>query len=555
MITCGRKLRHELERCGYGGYIASDNPMYGYSLLDKVKYEIRASNLLIALLFKEPSSFVFQEIGYAENYIPVVYMVEEGVTDVGGFMQDREYEPFTVDDFSSSAERISSQIPDILARYAARSRSGGTSGNPAPEPPSYRPPTPQLRHSPHEHPSLYQAGSVGVTGPPYEDTGRLLPLKDYIANYPPVPGWYGLISRSVRMEADDLSRTMCFGSIWGLCQAAVPAGGRTLWLTSVIDMETSYILSYLLSFEKPDHPKIAQILQEAQISAGIPAVVEGNLPHRETRRLKDTLKFTMGDSLLGCPRYMENGNSLMRFRKFLEAILKKACTDSPQLDMIEVGRSIEYNVISHNFFSRPYESGIPAVSAKCRTEFSNIVEIHNRAMSGDKGFLIKLGSNVRYLKVLRSPKLGRIYLRINPDTDRMTRNEIESTLAGSGFEFKGKSWRRPFQFLDAHMIMDENVLPRQTFSICNKCHIVAHSLQEAWRINGFLDDSGRVRIQPTCRACKHGTEPPRRRFRRRPARPQIHPRAPTLDAFAGTAEPVAPALARHMPRNIDGVGA
>ncbi|CAI9830712.1 hypothetical protein IBTHAUMO2_1050027 [Nitrosopumilaceae archaeon] len=553
MITCGRNLRGELERCGYGGYIASDNPMYGYSLLDKVKYEIRASNLLIALLFKKPSSFVFQEIGYAENYIPVVYMVERGVTDVGGFMQDREYEPFTVDDFSSSAERISSRIPDILARYAAENRPVGTSGHPVPGPPSY--PPPQLRHSPHGRPTPYRAGSAGVMGTSHDDAGRLLPLKDYIANSPPVPDWYASISRSVRMETDDLSRTMRFGSTWGFCQVMIRVGGRTLWLTAIIDTKTSYILSYLLSLDKPDNPKTAQILQEAQISAGIPSVVEGTIPHWETGQLRDTLEFTMGDSLLGCPRYMESGSGLIRFMKFLEAVLKKACTDSPWLDMTEMNRSVEYSVINHNFFPRPYEPGIPADNANFKTKFRSTVEIHNRAMSGDKGFLIKLGGNTRHVKIVQSPEYGMIYLYIKPGANRMVRGEIESTLAGCGFELEGKSWRRQFQFLHTQGVMGESALPRQTFSICNKCGIASLSLQEASRVNGFLDDSGRVRIQPTCRVCKHGSDHPRRRFRRRPARPQLRPLALTLDAFAGGPEPAAHAVVQPEPRHIEGVGA
>ncbi|MDA8008849.1 MAG: hypothetical protein MPJ22_00675, partial [Pirellulales bacterium] len=86
MITCGSTLRGKLERRGHAGYIASNHPKYGHPISDKIKYEIDASDLLIALLFKKSSGFVFQETGYAEGRTPVVYMVERGVTDVGGFM-------------------------------------------------------------------------------------------------------------------------------------------------------------------------------------------------------------------------------------------------------------------------------------------------------------------------------------------------------------------------------------------------------------------------------------------------------------------------------------
>ncbi|CAI9830720.1 hypothetical protein IBTHAUMO2_1050035 [Nitrosopumilaceae archaeon] len=106
-IRYARVLEAMLREAGYDPYLSADNPEYGRYLLDKIKTKIRRSDLVIGIISNELSVFVYEELAYAEDRVPVIRMVEAGTrVDASGFTHGREYEPFEADGFEASTLRV-----------------------------------------------------------------------------------------------------------------------------------------------------------------------------------------------------------------------------------------------------------------------------------------------------------------------------------------------------------------------------------------------------------------------------------------------------------------
>lgn len=116
------QLKEWLEINGITAYLAELDPQYGESIADKVARAIDQSDCVIAFLTKDGarSRWVNQEIGYAEG-VPklVIPVAEEGVT-VPGFLEGREYVPFTWDNPAEAIDKLIAYLAEKKADAEAQ---------------------------------------------------------------------------------------------------------------------------------------------------------------------------------------------------------------------------------------------------------------------------------------------------------------------------------------------------------------------------------------------------------------------------------------------------
>ncbi|MDA7949510.1 MAG: hypothetical protein MPJ78_18770 [Hyphomicrobiaceae bacterium] len=150
-IRYARVLEVMLREAGYDPYLSADHPEYGRYLLEKIKTKIRRSDLVIGIISNELSVFVYEELAYAEDRVPVIRMVEAGTrVDASGFTHGREYELFEAGGLEASALRV--------LRYIEKHGIKNLPKHPVPADPPERAPM----HEPgsREHPAGWAPGHV-----------------------------------------------------------------------------------------------------------------------------------------------------------------------------------------------------------------------------------------------------------------------------------------------------------------------------------------------------------------------------------------------------------
>ena len=116
------RVAAELGSIGIYAYIAERDRQLGVYLTDKIKANIRDSDLVVGIWTKmaEGSAYVNNELGYAEDRKSWYLLFEKGAT-VTGFAVGREYLEF---DRASLDESLISLVSDVLARREEKRISG-----------------------------------------------------------------------------------------------------------------------------------------------------------------------------------------------------------------------------------------------------------------------------------------------------------------------------------------------------------------------------------------------------------------------------------------------
>lgn len=93
------------EEVGVETYLFEHDPKPGCYLADKIKEEIRGADALVVLITpnSQYSPYVQQEIGYAEDRIPIIPLVDSSMEDVSlAMLEGREYVQFDFENPSDS---------------------------------------------------------------------------------------------------------------------------------------------------------------------------------------------------------------------------------------------------------------------------------------------------------------------------------------------------------------------------------------------------------------------------------------------------------------------
>lgn len=492
--------REVFKKYGLIPYLAAGDKRYDTPIFDKIMPMIEIADYAVGIILNEVSTDVLEELAYAEAYATVLRMVEKG-TSIGGLTARKEYEVFTRATFRESMENVCRFILAHATEKARRADAEGVgpSGGTGPAAASGSPQ--HLVHGP---------GPSSIGG--------------HVVSSDPAPAWFGDDGMYAKMAADDLGRTLGYGSTWGFFQERIRVANRAAWIMATIDTDTGFILSHMASLERPTVPAATCVLQMAQVSAGVPDVIEGDLLPAHAKSFRKTLRFIMGGDR--SPEYVQSDGSMAWAEKYLGSALRKACLHTPGLDPRALENNLSHEIISHNFLQPAHLDEVPAVRAGS-PRFAIMRDIYDHGASGEKGFLVRLGKLMDHTRVIQYPKHGLVHMAIK-DVDVGARLEIEAILTECGFRRKRGSWTRKLPSPPSPRARFD--YPEKTFDVCNRCGRVALSMQEIVRLHGLRNDGGRLKTQPTCRQCRNGTPAPKKRFRQLPARLHLDPRA-TLDPF------------------------
>ena len=491
-------------------YLAADHKRYDMPIFDKIMPQIENVRYTVGLIPNKVSTDVLEELAYAEAYTTVIRMVEKG-THIGGFTARKEYEQFTRDTFRESMENVCRFIVSHAksAGKAGRAGPGRTNLSGGAGSTSLRPGSTSVPSGGSQH-LVQEAGPSSIGG--------------HVASSDPAPTWYADGGMYAKMAADDLSRTLGYGSTWGFIRERIRVANSTAWVLAAVDLDLGFVLSHMASFERPSVSATTCVLQMAQVTAGIPKVIEGDLLPAHAKSFQKTLRLIMGGDR--GPEYVQNDGIMTWVEKYLVSALRKSCLHAPGLDLRTLERNMNHEIISHNFLQPAHMDVAPATRAGS-PKFEIMRDIYDYGASGDKGFLVQLGSMINHINVTQYPERGLISMAIR-DVGDGTRRKIEAILTECGFRRKNDSWTRRMRFTPSRGA-GPGWYPKKTFEICNMCGRVALSMQEIVRLHGLRNNGGRIIPQPFCRECRYGVSI-RRRFRRPPARSRCNP-GETLDSF------------------------
>ncbi|MDA7959509.1 MAG: hypothetical protein MPJ08_02115 [Nitrosopumilus sp.] len=476
-----------LKKRGWDPYRAIDDPRCHLSLEDKILPKLTKPTIVLGIITKCKSRLVTDELAFAQSNTIVVRLVEEEAKDIGGFTGWKEYIRFTRDSFEAAMEKAILAIENALEDTAGdteRLESVGVLQ-------SSSQPDATMADAPQQYVQMLQPS-----------------IEEYVAASGPVPGWYPGLERYTVMAADDLSRMLTYGTTWALYHVKVDVNNRTVWLVLVVDTDTNFILSHRVSLDKPDVDCTSLVLQLAQIVAGHPSLIEGDLPPVLVKSFQNSPGSMVGKNTR--PKYRQHDGSLTWFKKYLKAMLYKACIQSIGTGISSLRCNIGYEILNHNFLRQPYSEDIPAKRAGMDKDFEDVMAIYNHGLSGEKGFLVKLGSLIRDVDIDHSTKNGFVYVTIKPTVNKSVQHAIESILLECKFQPSWGSWSHRFASGRARLIGRKRIHPETEIETCNRCHNAAISMQEILLLHGFRHDkySNTVWTQPSCRLCGHGPRDP-----------------------------------------------
>lgn len=496
---------------GHECLYALDLPDYDKTPRTKVTDMIKASDAQVGLFTNESSYFTREESAYAEGRGKIVVrMVEKGTEGAqSAFTLSLECEIFDRRNLRYHAERVLKYLEAKYAKRAAVRSAPAALGE-----------RPVLPHA-------LEAARAAI--PKAVSYVRPATMEEIIMGSPPVPAWYAKNRQYPRMLTDDIAPALYLGDVWGLCQSKIPLGSGTVWLTGIFDVKHDFILSHSLTQGEPSPQISTYVLQAARIAAGLPRVIKADSSHKHTPSFRKDLEYAMKSGENTLPRYEIDDGRLAWFKKFQETILKKSTMYSSDIDDLRC--SVEYEIMSHNFFKHPYMREIPAERAGFWTHFDNVKDMYDYGLLTEKNFIIMLGDLIEHVDFSYKNEGNSIHVTIQPGVGELQKSMIEKILQGCNFSPFRKYWHRDISSQKMNRPYREQIYPKNTFEKCCLCGTVAHSMQEMLLLNGMMYDRGLIRSQPRCRRCRHRTSNPKKRFRIYLVRPVDNPSRCTLDPF------------------------
>ena len=464
-------LVSRIKEAGHTTYLAK-----GYRHDARTKARIRKmigrADSLVIVMTRERSTLVLQAPAYTKDNAKIIRLVEEGAEDDSSGLEDVEsLVRFRLDAFSGIIDHVIETLDSSKE----------------PVPPGDA------------------ASDVSMSLPDYDGfrdpmrVGRGLSAADHVERSPMPPDLYKNHWVITKLGADDLSPRLRFGSTWAVCHQKSSAGGRTQWITAVVDTHTKFILSRKVTDKAPSPRTVSLVFKVALHVAGAPKVVRCDLSEDGLERLKKILKSvpSFTDEV---PEYAKLQDADGWFEDYLEAVIKKASTHSQTPGSCGIEPLVDYEIISHNFLRQPYSDDVPADLAGYGHTFEDIDAVLKYAMTTQKYLLVKLADVIPHITIRKHIEYDKIDIRINPGINERMKHRIVSILEELKLMHKGGSWFCDFSFHVERWDRSPSPYTYNLFEVCNQCHTISYSTQDVLLHNGVR--YGNTQTQPSCKSCR-----------------------------------------------------
>lgn len=312
------------------------------------------------------------------------------------------------------------------------------------------------------------------------------------------------------------------------------------WLTSVLDLKTRMIIHYIITDKRPDNKQIYGLVKTSMIVAGMPSDIitdcykgylpamkklakyvkqnGGSLNHIKIRaKNQSKLHLSPKKPVNGVPNHNNNIESMW-------AKIKRNMDIMSGYGEYNSDNVIAYNIINYNFI-KPHSSleaftatrhgerssidMTPAMAAGYPKWFATFEELLTESWGYDKSFVFKIRPDM--LKRLRIGIRNKreVILSAKERTSMSMNRKIDRKLqVECGFEktHRKNEWVRQMpSILNMNRRREENmgdVMPDQTFEVCNRCGKTAITTQAVSEEIGYRRSNGRMITQPNCHKCR-----------------------------------------------------
>lgn len=311
------------------------------------------------------------------------------------------------------------------------------------------------------------------------------------------------------------------------------------WLTAVIDIKTRIIIHYIITDSRPDNKSIYKLLKTAIVVAGFPtniitdcykaykpavSRITKDIASQTHVKLNHILIRSKDQSTLHLkPQKSKDGTP--SHNNTIESTWAKIKRNMDVLSNYKYNSDnvIHYNIINYNFI-RPHSSlgEIQVIRHGIRNKvnmtlamyggypqwFATFEELLTESWGYDKSFVFKMGSKL--LETIRIGIKGKktVVISTKEKTPQSKIQEIDRILqVECGFvNTKKNEWKKDIpSILNMNRRREENigdVMPEQTFEVCNKCGITTITTHTVSEIIGYRKTNGRIITQSNCHKCR-----------------------------------------------------
>ena len=185
---------------------------------------------------------------------------------------------------------------------------------------------------------------------------------------------------------------------------------------------------------------------------------------------------------------------------------------------------ISYAIINHNFIRQHSPLGkftatrhgktsqinmTPAMAGGYPKWFATFVTLLTESWGYDKSFIFKIGPKMLEKLCVGIRDKKTVVITAKNRTPKQAIKKIDRTLqaeCGFTYEASRKEWTRPMpSIMNMNRRREESmgdVMPEQTFEVCNRCGISALTTQTVAEVFGYRKSNSRIITQPNCQKCR-----------------------------------------------------